>query len=396
MSAAPIEADELAARLRGLDGIGDGDNGVWRLAWTAEAAACGAWFAEQAAELGLRCETDPAGNLWALPPGDGPWWAVGSHLDSVRGGGRYDGPLGVAAAFAIAARADAGIAVLCLADEEGARFNTPTFGSRALVGRLDADDVLDRRDEDGIALRDALAAAGVDPAGLSQAPAWLSRLRGFLELHIDQTRELAIARAAVGVVSGLAARRRLQADLHGRADHAGTTRPHERRDALSAAARLIVASEDSAAGKRDLVVTAARIAVQPNAPTTVAARVRLWLDARAPAEATLEDWQAALGGAAAALSERTSVSIELRTAASSAARNFDARVRAALAAAAGPGAPVLLSFAGHDAGVLGERIPSGMVFVRNETGISHAPAEDVSLEDAAQAATVLLRALAVL
>ena len=393
MTPAAIQPDELAARLRGLDGIGEAEDGVWRLAWTPEDAACRAWFADQAAGLGLRCETDPAGNCWALPAGDGPWWAVGSHLDSVRGGGRYDGPLGVAAAFAIAARANTGIAVLCLADEEGARFNTPTFGSRALVGRLDPHDVLDRTDDQGILLRDALRTAGVDPAGLSQAPEWLSRLHGFLELHIDQTRELAAAGAPVGVVSGLASRRRLEVDFHGRADHAGTTRRGERRDALSAAARLIVAAEDLAAGEPELLVTAARIAVEPNAPTTVAAHVRLWLDARAPAEATLEPWQARLEDAAVALSERTSVGIESRVAARSAARPFDARIRAALAGAAGPGAPVLLSFAGHDAGVLGERIPSGMVFVRNPTGVSHAPAEAVSLDDAAQAATVLLRAL---
>ena len=396
MSVGRIRADDLAARLRGLDGIGESGHGVWRLAWTPEDAACRAWFARQAAELGLRCETDPAGNVWALPAGDGPWWAVGSHLDSVRGGGRFDGPLGVAAAFAIAARAGTGIAVLCLADEEGARFNTPTFGSRALVGRLDPRDVLDRVDDEGIALRDALAAAGVDPDGLSTAPEWLGRLRGFLELHIDQTRELASAGSPVGVVSGLASRRRLQVDLHGRADHAGTTRREERRDALSAAARLIVAAEDLGAGEPELVVTAARIAVEPNAPTTVAAHVRLWLDARAPAEAALEAWHAAFSDAAAALSERTGVGIELRTAARSAARPFDSRVRAALAQAAGPVAPSLLSFAGHDAGVLGERIPSGMVFVRNPTGVSHAPAEDVSLEDAAVGASVLWAALEVL
>jgi hypothetical protein len=109
-----------------------------------------------------------------------------SHLDSVRGGGRYDGPLGVAAGFEVVARASAPLAVLCLADEEGARYNTPTFGSRALVGRLDFAEVLARRDEAGISLGEAMAAAGVDPAGLARAPEWLGRLRGFLELHIDR------------------------------------------------------------------------------------------------------------------------------------------------------------------------------------------------------------------
>lgn len=393
MSGAPITAAELRDRLRGLHGIGEGAGGVRRLAWTREDAACRAWFAAQAASLGRGPETDPAGNLWAVPAGDGPWWAAGSHLDSVRGGGHYDGPLGVVAAFAVAARSTVDVAVLCLADEEGARFNTPTFGSRALVGRLDVEAVLDRVDDDGVRLRDALALAGVDPAGLRRAPEWLSRLRGFVELHIDQTLEVAASGAAAGVVSGLAARLRLEAELHGQADHAGTTRREERRDAMSAAARLIVAAEDLAAAEPEMVVTASRIVVEPNALTTVPAHVRLWLDARAPAEAALDAWQAALQAAAQTLAARTAVAIELCTAARSAGRPFDPRVRAALAQAAGPDAPALLSFAGHDAGVLGERIPTGMVFVRNPTGISHAPAEDVSLEDAAMAATVLLRAV---
>lgn len=388
-----VAADALAARLRGLDGIGETPQGVMRLAWTPADAACRAWFGEQAASLGRAVQTDPAGNLWALPEGDGPWWGAGSHLDSVRGGGRFDGPLGVAAAFEIAARASVPVAVLCLADEEGARYNTPTFGSRALVGRLDAADALVRADDDGVLLRDALDAAGVEPGGLDGAPAWLGRLRGFLELHIDQTRELAEAGAPAGVVSALAARLRLQADLHGRADHAGTTRRAERRDAMSAAARLIVAAEDLAEGRPEFVVTAARILVEPNAPTTVPAHVRLWIDARAPEAGAVDGWHAALESAAAGLAERTGVGIAVKVASRSAGMPFDPRVREALAQAAGTGAPAPVSFAGHDAGVLGERIPSGMVFVRNPTGISHAPEEDVSLEDAAVGATVMLRAL---
>jgi N-carbamoyl-L-amino-acid hydrolase len=322
--------------------------------------------------------------MWALPAGDGdgPWWAAGSHLDSVRDGGRFDGPLGVAAAFAVAERTTRSLAVVSFADEEGARFNTPTFGSRALVGRLDVDEVLTRRDDDGVTLRDAMAVAGVDPAGLIRAPEWLDRVAGFVELHIDQTRELAIAAAPAGVVRSLAARLRLQVDIHGRADHAGTTPPAERRDAMSAAARLIVAAEDLAGD--GLRVTAARIQVEPNALTTIPAHVRLWIDARAPDAATVDDWRQRLEGA----STSTAVEIELKTASRSAGIVFDARVREALG-----GEPELVCFAGHDAGVIAEKRPAGMVFVRNETGISHSPEESVDLEDAAQAATAMLHAL---
>ena len=113
--------------------------------------------ATQARGAGLRVERDPAGSLWAVPDAPGPWWATGSHLDSVRSGGRYDGALGVAAGFAAAERARAPVAVIAFADEEGARFNTPTFGSRALAGRLDVADALARADDDGVALADAMA-----------------------------------------------------------------------------------------------------------------------------------------------------------------------------------------------------------------------------------------------
>ena len=395
---AAVTARGLEARLAGLRGIGETAAGVNRLAWTAEAEACRAWFSDQAAGLGRRCAVDPAGNLWAMPDVEGPWWGVGSHLDSVRDGGSYDGPLGVAAAFEVAARSAAPVAVVCLADEEGARYNTPTFGSRALVGRLDSEDVIARRDDDGIALGDAMAAAGVDPTSLGRATEWLGLLRGFLELHIDQTRDLAQAGAPTGVVSSLATRLRLEVELHGRADHAGTTRREQRRDAMSAAARVVVAAEDLAADAPELVVTAARILVEPNALTTVPAHVRLWLDARALDSTVVVGWRAALDATVEQIAARTSVSIELRTASRSEGVSFDPDVRGALqrvaeAARSGNLSPELVCFAGHDAGVLGERIPAGMVLVRNPSGISHAPEEHVDLEDAALAATEVLCAV---
>jgi N-carbamoyl-L-amino-acid hydrolase len=188
-------------------------------------------------------------------------------------------------------------------------------------------------------------------------------------------------------VRSLAARLRLQVDITGRADHAGTTPPEERRDAMSAAARLIVAAEDLAPA--DTRVTAARIQVEPNALTTVPAHVRLWIDARAPEVATVDDWRQRLADAAAG----SPVEIELVTASRSAGVEFDADVRRALQEAAGPSAPELVCFAGHDAGVIAERRPAGMVFVRNPTGVSHSPHEHVDLDDAAQAATVMLRAM---
>jgi N-carbamoyl-L-amino-acid hydrolase len=373
-----ITAAELEERLAGLDDIGRDGDGWTRLAWTPEDDAAGDWFSAQAESVGLRVERDPAGNRWAVPSGEGPWWATGSHTDTVRQGGRYDGALGVAAAFAVASQVDTPVAVISFADEEGARFNTPTFGSRALAGRL-APDVLDRVDAQSTTLGAALKGAGLDPAGLARAPTWRSRLRGFLELHIDQSRDLARAGAPYGVVSGLAARLRAVATLQGRADHAGTTPLDEREDALLAAARLILRANELA--RPHARATAGRIIVEPNAPTTVPSLARVWLDARAADPAALDAWLDGLG---------VPVEVQSRTD----GVEFDSSVRAALGAPADAATPPeILCFAGHDAGMVAEHLPAGMILVRNEAGTSHAPSEHVELSDAAEAATALSRAL---
>jgi beta-ureidopropionase / N-carbamoyl-L-amino-acid hydrolase len=387
-----ISAADLEELLADLIPIGLGeDGGTTRLAWTREDEEAAAWFARRAGAIGRRMERDPAGNLWAVPDTPGPWWAAGSHLDSVRAGGRFDGALGVAAAFAVARHAP--VAVISFADEEGARFNTPTFGSRALVGRLDVDDALDRVDDDGVSLADAMADVGVDPDGLGEAPRWLEKLRGFLELHVDQTRDVAAGRGAAGVVTRLAARLRLQVELAGRADHAGTTPREERHDALAAAARIMVRADNEAAQRLGMVFTTGRLEVEPNAPTTVPARARMWLDARAPEAETVESWRDAVTAEAERVAEEAGVSLALRTAAWSPGTEFPDEVREALLAGLRPPKPRIVCYAGHDAGVIAGTRPAGMVLVRNETGISHAPEEEVSLDDAAVAANALLAAV---
>ena len=382
-----IAAPDLSARLEPLVPIGRGPRGTTRLAWSDEDAATGEWFREQAAGAGHRVERDPAGNLWAVPDSPPPWWAVGSHLDSVREGGSFDGALGVAAGFEVAARAAGPVAVISFADEEGARFNTPTFGSRALTGVLDLG-VLDRVDRDGVRLADAMSAAGVEPAAIGGAAEWLPRLRGFVELHIDQTTELRRAGVPAGIVRGLASRMRLRAEIEGRADHAGTTPPAERRDALAAAARLIVAALDRSGD--GLVATASRIEVEPNALTTVPARASVWLDARGPDPARVEAWRAEVSELDVGLP--VALSLESR----SPGCEFDPGLRSRLLALSeelGARAPEMDCYAGHDAGLIAARHPAAMVLVRNETGVSHSPEEAVRMEDAAFGAELVLRLL---
>ena len=378
--------------------IGVGPEGVRRLAWTEEDAATRAWFERQAEEIGLRVDRDPAGNLWARPDREPPWWGIGSHLDSVRGGGRFDGPLGVGCAFEIAADAAQPIAVVSFADEEGARFNTPTFGSKALSGRLDLPAVLSRRDDAGVELDDAIRAAGVDPGGSARRRAGSSSWPG-------SSRSTSIRRPswpAPASRSGWSARWPREPDSRWccavapitpapRPGRSGATRCRRRR-------ALIVGAEDLAEADPSLTVTTSRILAKPNAPTTIAAEVRLWIDARAPGGfAAIDSWRARLEEMAAELAARSGVEIELRLASRGDAREFSPELRAALARATeevlGHPAPEVVCFAGHDAGVIAERLPAAMVLVRNRTGVSHSPAEDVELADAAIAAQVVERAL---
>jgi len=349
--------------------------GTTRLPWTGELREADEWFAGRARAGGLAVERDPAGNLWAVPDAPGPWWGVGSHLDSVRAGGAWDGALGVAAGFEVARRSQRPVAVISFADEEGARFNTPTFGSRALTGRLDPA-VLDRVDQDGVALRDALAAYGVDPAGIVRAPEWLGRLSGFLELHIDQSRAVWDLGVPAATVSGLAARMRLRARAQGRANHAGTTSMEDRSDALRAMAVQIVRATAVASPMR---ATATRMVVEPNALSTIPDHVTAWFDCRGPRPGDLDGWLASIWDdwpSGACEVESRSDGVE-----------FDGGVRAAL------GGPEVPCFAGHDAGMLAARIPAGMVLVRNERGVSHAPDERIEVADADAGIAMLVRAL---
>lgn len=388
-----IAAADLEDRLGGLRQIGRTPHGeTSRLAWTPEDERAGAWFSAQARGEGLRVERDPAGNRWAVPAVPPPWRCVGSHLDSVAGGGAYDGALGVAAGFAVAAATAAPVAVVAFADEEGARFNTPTFGSRALAGALDWPAVLDRRDAGGVRLADALADAGIDPSGVPTTQAWSAKVACFLELHIDQSTELHAAGAPFGLVGGLAARARVRATFTGRPDHAGTTPVHDRADALGTAAALVGCVEVLAAGPGHRA-TVGRLDVEPGAATTIAGVARAWVDARATDDDRLDALVARIEAAAhdAARVRRTRADVRLDSRSRGCA--FDPGLLGALRRAA-PSAPAVPTcWAGHDAGWVAQVAPAAMVLVRNETGVSHSPAEHVDLADAAAAATAMAAVL---
>jgi N-carbamoyl-L-amino-acid hydrolase len=385
-----------------LAAIGAGPTGWNRLAWGPREDEARDWFRASASELGLALEQDGAGNLWAIEPdaGDRPLVCAGSHVDTVLDGGSLDGALGVVSALvAVEAvrRTSTGprrpLAVGCMVDEEGPRFDAAIFGSRMLCGELEIAPLLARVDREGLSLGALAAARGVTPATLAEAPAWLERIGLWLEVHVEQGIALADVPAAVGIATGLAPRERWRATFRGAANHAGTTPMAGRRDALVAAAKAIVAAEALAAAEPGAVATVGRIEALPGASNVIPGSCSIALDVRARDVAALARVRDGVFAVAA-----SSPGVEVAWSRESADEGslFDVGLRETLARAAeatGVSAADLWAYAGHDAGVLARHVPAAMLFVRNPTGISHHPDEQASEDDCLAGCAVLAQAL---
>jgi N-carbamoyl-L-amino-acid hydrolase len=385
--------DEFEACFGGLAAIGRGPGGWTRLAWTEEDRAARAWFRAEAEARGLAVEQDRAGNLWAWWGGTGGPEAVatGSHLDTVPGGGAYDGALGVVSGLvAVAELARRGVeprrpvAVVAFADEEGGRFGLPTFGSRLLAGALDPAAVLERADQDGVTVADAMAGAGLDPGAVGPEPERLGRLAAFVELHVEQGRALADLGHPVALGTAIWTHGRWRLTLTGEANHAGTTRLADRRDPMLGLAAAVLAAR-AAATELGAVATVGRVLVEPNAANAVAGRVSAWLDARAERDQTLDWLVTAFQAAVEEAAGRNGLAAALEQQSRSPGVGLDRELTARLAARLrdrGLEPPELPTAAGHDAGTLATAgVPTAMLFVRNPTGASHTPVETADLDD---------------
>ena len=389
-------------------GRDDGTGGYRRFSWTPADAECRRWFIKAAEERKLRPDPDRNGNLWA-------WWdpdntaattsgaiVTGSHLDSVPDGGAYDGPLGVVTAFAAidllrerGCRLARPVAVAAFSEEEGARFGVACLGSRLLAGVTGPEQARGLTDRDGVTLAGAMSAAGHDPAGIGPDKALLAGVAAYVELHIEQGRALAGLGAAVGLAAGIWPHGRWRLTFTGRADHAGTTRLADRHDPMLPAAAAVLAARDAAAG-HEALATIGKLTVDPGAVNAISSSVTAWLDARAPDDtrlhAVVDDVLAQARTAAVA----HGVALDHTQESVTQAVEFDPALRdrmVATLAAAGIAAPVLPTGAGHDAGVLAAWVPTGMLFVRNPTGVSHSPAEHAEPGDCATGVTALAAVL---
>lgn len=335
------------------------------------------WFTAEAERRGLAVETDRNGNIWAWWGNPGPDAVItGSHLDSVPGGGAFDGPLGVVSSLAAVDVLRAKgftprrpLAVVVFVEEEGGRFGVPCLGSRLMTGAIDPDTARSLLDPDGVSLADAIRAAGSDPSTLGPDEEALARVGCFVELHVEQGRGLTVP---VGVASSILAHGRWRFTFTGEGNHAGATLMEDRRDPMVPAAALVLAARKAAVGGAR--ATVGRILPVPGGTNVIASEVNVWLDARAADDATTKSVVAEIQALARQAAAEEGCGVRVTQESYGDTVVFDPVLRDDLSTVLG-GVPALPTGAGHDAGILASRVPTAMLFVRNPTGVSHAPEE---------------------
>jgi len=367
--------------------------GYFRQPFSTAERECHAWFVEQCEARELKVQTDPVGNTvgwWGYPEAGGEKAVLcGSHLDSVIEGGAYDGPLGVVSALAaIDVLRDRGftparpIGVGVFVEEEGSRFGLACLGSRLATGALSWEKAAALTDPDGVRFDEALADAGypADPRHV----VWTElreRIGCFVELHVEQGRDLVYRGAPIGVASAIWPHGRYRFEFTGQANHAGTTRMEDRHDPMLTYAMTALAANKQArlAGQR---ATFGRIDVRPNGTNAVPSQVTGWLDARAESPQHLDDLLAAVQRQAAERADRDGTGLVVTPESVSGAVTFDPDLAARIAAHEDGDWPIIPTMAGHDAGILSAAgVPTAMLFVRNPTGISHSPEEHAETTD---------------
>ncbi|MGH2945642.1 MAG: allantoate amidohydrolase [Solirubrobacteraceae bacterium] len=354
-------------------------------------------------QAGMASRRDAIGNvIGRIEGGRAGTLLMGSHLDTVRGAGRYDGMLGVLVAIACLQRLrDVGrslpfaVEVLGFADEEGVRYGTAYLGSGVVAGRFDPAS-LERCDAAGIRMADAIRAFGGDPDALAAARRDPADLIGYCEVHIEQGPVLEQRDLPVGVVTSIAGQTRARVVFEGVAGHAGTVPMGLRRDALCAAAEWIAAVEAVGHETDGLVATVGEVAVEPGAGNVIPGRATLTLDLRHGEDAARATARERLREAVTAIASRRDLTAEWAIVQETPAVPCSAPLTDLVAGAVdAAGHPVarLPSGAGHDAAIMATLAPIAMLFVRCAGGISHNPAEAVGLEDVAVAIDVLGRFL---
>jgi allantoate deiminase len=356
----------------------------------------------------MRPRQDAIGNLVAryeAATSDAKTLLVGSHLDSVRDAGKYDGPLGVLVALACVERLVArsqrlpfAVELVAFADEEGLRFHTAYLGSSAYAGTFQRE-WLNLTDEAGVSLADAIRSFGGDPDALGVGTHHRDNLLGYCEVHIEQGPLLETNGLPVGVVSAIQGQTRVAMSLIGTAGHAGTVPMSLRHDALCAAAEIVTAVERIAQSESALVATVGQLTVEPGASNVIPGRVVLSLDVRHPDDPIRNRALADVRAEAQTIAQRRGATFDWQVLSDQPSLRCSPqliRLQQQVVAAAGYPALMVASGAGHDAAALSVLTDVAMFFVRCKRGVSHSPAESVALDDVAIAVEVLERFLLLL
>jgi len=396
---------ELQRDLEALAAFTGGGAGVTRLAWSPELRSAYDWLLGRCRRLGLDADIDAAGNLLARwDAGDGPAVLMGSHIDTVPEGGRFDGALGVVGGLhAVRLLRQWGVEprrpvwLAAFMDEENTRFNTALFGSRSFCGE-DLCGLGDRRDANGVTLAEAMAAWGRDPERHGEARR-VDEVGHYLELHVEQGPRLEAAGTDIGVVTSIVGLVGYRARVTGRANHAGTTPMRLRRDALAGAARMVLAIRDLARGREEATANVGVLRVAPGSSNVVPGLCELSIDLRAPSAAGVRELDEGCRAALGAVADEEGLGLELaetyRLPAAPMAGELVELIEGA-AAIEGASAARMPSGAGHDAMVFAGRVPAGMLFVPSRGGVSHSPDEYSSPAQCEMGARVLARAVAAL
>lgn len=398
-------AERVMARADELAAISETAEGLTRVYLSPQHLQANQQVARWMTQAGMTVWQDSVGNICGRYEGEqegAPAILLGSHLDTVRNAGRYDGMLGVLTAIDVVEnlhqqgrRLAKAIEIVGFCDEEGTRFGITLLGSRGLTGTW-PESWLTQTDAQGISVAQAMVQVGLDPARVSLAARPTADIAGYLELHIEQGPCLEQAGLALGVVEAINGARRLNCRFTGEAGHAGTVPMSQRRDALAAAAEWMVLIETTTRQHGgNLVATVGTLRCAPGAVNVIPGEVALTLDIRGPQDGPLDALLATLLDAAQAIAARRHLHFAAEVFYHIAATACDRRLQAVLTQAVNEVQGRSLSLpsgAGHDAIAIAERWPVGMLFVRCKGGVSHHPAESVTRQDVALAIAAFRRA----
>jgi beta-ureidopropionase / N-carbamoyl-L-amino-acid hydrolase len=404
-----INIGRVESNLRYLATFGLNEaGGIDRTTFTSADLAAREWLRSKLRELDLDVRVDPAANIWARRNGTEenlPALAMGSHIDTVANGGKYDGALGVLLALEVmhalkerGYRTRHPLELISFTAEEPNPFGQSTFGSRAASGKLAKAELEGVRDPNGTLLIDALRAAGGDPDRFDRARIEPNKLTAYLEVHIEQGKRLISQGKPIGIVTAITGIYREELTVIGEANHAGTTLMRERFDALAAASELILALEEvCAAHPADEVVgTVGRLSIAPNAANIIPERAAFTMELRGKTEAEIQEALRAWDERMADIVLRRKVKLVRRTILDQPPVTMDPQVVGALAQVCAKhevDSLLLGSMAGHDAAHMAKLTRAGMLFVPSIGGKSHCPEEESRPEDIEKAANVLLHAV---